>query len=69
MKPVPAFPIPGVATGLTMRDWFAGMALQGMWACNGEVVGNEDTDIHQAYAIMAYAQADAMMAQRALTEE
>lgn len=52
--------------GMTLRDWFAGMALNGMlsyslheqngnWSCNAD---------HEGRAKDAYAQADAMLEQR-----
>lgn len=63
----PAFPVPAGAAGLngdwhyadpgmTLRDWFAGMALQGMTA-------NHDCQVNPA-AEKAYRYADAMLAAR-----
>ena len=57
----PAFPnnLPGFShDGMTLRDWFAGKALQGAWA-NGVNWTSED------FARNCYAQADAMLAERA----
>ena len=46
-------------TGLTLRDYFAAKALQGMWA-NGNIRGSGEELVHWAYAA-----ADAMLAERA----
>lgn len=59
----PAFPSPDTrgydgVPGMTLRDWFAGQALAGIWACptvNGD---------HQDLADEAYKTADAMLAAR-----
>ncbi len=57
---VPAFPDPSCRTaGLTKREWFAGMALQGLLAEDGSSSGYPDA------ADMAIKQADAMLAQMA----
>lgn len=60
----PAFPIKQPLTndalGLTMLDYFAAKALQGMWASPVGV----DWDNH-AIAAEAYRSAEAMMAERA----
>lgn len=45
--------------GLTVRDWFAGMALQGMLSSDG---GSEGEGAY--YATWAYIYADAMLAER-----
>jgi hypothetical protein len=45
-------------TGMSLRDWFAGMALQGMW-CNSELMGD-----HTLFAKWAYKQADTMIEAR-----
>ena len=59
-----------VATGMTLRDWFAGQALAAMItatsagqhnALNGKPVG---TSIYDAMAMDAYALADAMLRAR-----
>lgn len=47
-----------INSGMTLRDWFAGQALAGIWACptvNGD---------HQDLADEAYKTADAMLAAR-----
>lgn len=46
--------------GMTLRDWFAGMALQGMMSYNGEA-GKDREDY---YAEISYRHADAMLAER-----
>jgi len=57
MKSEPAFPLPcGGTTGLTKREWFAGMALQGVLAATKTAVSEGD------YANVAFALADAMIA-------
>lgn len=66
----PAFPVhpdvnpDGYASGMTLRDWFAGMALQGMM--------NEPSN-HRSLAIddasYCYEIADAMLAARAGKED
>ena len=49
--------------GLTIRDWFAGMAMQGLIASpRGTPNGADATDTY--YAEMAYIMADAMIAER-----
>lgn len=67
----PAFPVVAghqvYATGLTMRDWFAGQALAGImgpnydWFTSGTETGSRT---HEA-AHFAYSLADAMLAARA----
>ena len=63
----PAFPIATdfsrIQEGMTLRDYFAAAALQGMIACE-EVRHKTFRD----YARVAYKQADAMVAQRARKE-
>lgn len=63
----PAFPesyigddIPniGIGGGMSLRDWFAGMALQGLLACEESGVGIE------RFAEASYKFADAMLAER-----
>jgi hypothetical protein len=44
--------------GMSLRDWFAGMALQGMLACPGSSGGDD------AYEVDAYRLADRMIAER-----
>jgi len=54
----PAFPDEGIP-GMTLRDWFAGMAMTGM---HTNVKLNNDSTGH--IALEAYTQADAMIAER-----
>lgn len=63
--------------GMTLRDWFAGMALQGIAAAqSGEsfsVAMNDEikrrkTSAPEMVALMAYNAADAMLAARAQTK-
>lgn len=63
----PAFPTPwaaGTATegGMTMRDWFAGQAMQGMLA-SANSGGRWDAD-HDILTGEAYDIADAMLKER-----
>lgn len=58
----PAFPIPQtIYKGMTLRDWFAGMALNGIWSHQdlAELIGDD-----AAIAQTAYRMADAMLTQR-----
>ena len=48
--------------GMTLRDWFAGMAMQGMLACPIQPQSGPDM-----YARDAYVLADAMLAERSKT--
>ncbi len=67
----PAFPVPlndgerwtgpGNCCGMTLRDWFAGMAMQGFNANSDEVCLGWDLD---TTARLAYEQADAMLERR-----
>lgn len=77
----PAFPIPELRNphtgdviqqgweGMSLRDWFAGMALQGMCA-NPDITsamsekGMKPFEIRESFASSAYAQADEMMEER-----
>ena len=54
----PAFPT-GLSTGMTLRDHFAGLAMQGYLAANPTF----ECDLHKV-ADMAYEQADAMLEAR-----
>ncbi len=60
----PAFPIPAVSgihgthTGMSLRDWFAGLVIGGMAARTNTTV---------SFAKIAYEIADAMLAERAKT--
>jgi len=60
----PAFPVGDVKThgtfGMSLRDWMAGMALQGLLS-GSKVFDTADADDDAAYA---YAVADAMLAAR-----
>lgn len=65
----PAFPVPlndgerwtgpGNCCGMTLRDWFAGMAMQGMYANQTF----DDMEVERV-AQVAYMQADAMLEYR-----
>lgn len=65
----PAFPAPvepktdwslrDVTSGMTLRDWFAGKALQGLLAS-----GDEQCEAFAEAAHYSYAYADAMLAER-----
>ena len=46
--------------GMSKRDWFAGLALQGLLACQGEHMGIFGTD-RITPSKMAYEYADAML--------
>lgn len=58
LKEEPAFPVPGAALGMSLRDYFAGQALVGLLA---DGLGNNCPDVARG----AYGVADAMMAERA----
>lgn len=51
--------IPVLNGGMSIRDWFAGQALDGILSQEGAVKGYESNDATRAYAI-----ADAMIAAR-----
>lgn len=56
--------------GMTLRDWFAGMALQGMCANPdiSKVMADrqmQPSEVRESFALCAYAQADAMILERA----
>lgn len=62
VKSPQAFPVAThavVRPGMTLRDYFAGQALQGMYSN-----ASFDDVIKQALAVVAYKQADAMMKAR-----
>jgi hypothetical protein len=74
-----AFPVPAAnshagnmfypETGMTLRDWYAGLAMQGMYAHHvlGRFVDyNGDTG---GYAEAAFLMADAMIAEREKTDD
>jgi hypothetical protein len=55
MNNTPAFPLPNMNTGMTLRDYFAAKAMLA-------IVSVPEVDMsHEAYAAWAYRQADAMM--------
>lgn len=71
----PAFPCPAVgsriieASGMSLRDWFAGMAMQGWIACqHPEFVDWTVPEDVREVAQRAYQAADAMLAERSRTE-
>lgn len=49
----------GVAPGMSLRDWMAGMVLQGLLAS-----GWSGTNGYHCVAVIAYKAADAMLSQR-----
>lgn len=59
----PAFPTStaGLGTGLNMRDWFAGMALQGILANPSDIQSDRIWDY---LAEISYNYADAMLKER-----
>jgi hypothetical protein len=60
MNDTPAFPSPNMNTGMTLRDYFAAKAMQGM------MVEVHDPDCNYI-AEVSYRMADAMMAARSAT--
>jgi hypothetical protein len=68
MNNPPAFPIPFEThhDGMTLRDYFAAKAMQGIFASNAEH-DHEDEHIFDAVADAAYKQADAMLKAREKT--
>jgi hypothetical protein len=63
MNSTPAFPLPNMNTGMTLRDYFAAKAMQGLIASpRGTTDGRDGTDTY--YAKCAYLVADAMMKAR-----
>lgn len=56
--------------GIALRDWFAGMALQGMNSNDriareaAEVARKQGLDAHKVISIWAYRDADAMLQER-----
>ena len=57
----PDMPIQG-GPGMSIRDWFAGMAMQGIISCPGDLDGYYEEDV---VATNAYKMADAMLRERA----
>jgi hypothetical protein len=63
MNNTPAFPLPNMNTGMTLRDYFAAKAMQALIASpRGTPDGRDATDTY--YAKCAYLVADAMMVAR-----
>lgn len=79
----PAFPVPIIVqqdtktedvfdfvglSGMSLRDWFAGMALQGDWAAQSTAEGMWSNqvmiEILQDRAVVYYRMADAMLKQK-----
>lgn len=61
-----AFPNPiGPRSGMSLRDWFAGVALQGELACQSEKDGTWSQDRFSFLAMRCHLIADAMLAERA----
>jgi hypothetical protein len=58
----PAFPVNDVYRGMTLRDWFAGMAVQGLFAALP--VTNALDMTYEDVAGKAYRMADAMLKER-----
>jgi uncharacterized protein YodC (DUF2158 family) len=58
----PAFPPSDAREGMTLRDWFAGMALQGLLACPAVDSGLS----YKTISACAYKHADTMLEQRDL---
>jgi hypothetical protein len=61
MNDTPAFPLPNMNTGMTLRDYFAAKALQGILTDAEIAMGISEI------AELAYKYADAMMAARSAT--
>lgn len=52
-------------TGMSLRDWFAGIALQGMLAANSQSMPEvNDVNVDFVLAREAYRSADAMLTER-----
>lgn len=74
MKDEPAFPLMstehGPILGLTKREWFAGLAMQGIWANPHDVPGKIERDfLGDAIAKVAVRQADALLAELERTKD
>ena len=66
--------LPGkIVEGMSLRDWFAGMALAGMWATGNKIMKNgrsESSDLKFAeLSELAYEQADAMLKSKEKSDE
>lgn len=64
-----AFPQQGQQTGMDLRDWFAGMALQGMMAHPTDGYAGDDYDYPAELSKAAFEYADAMLAEREKNDE
>jgi hypothetical protein len=62
MKAFPTSRDSQIDAGMDLRDWFAGLAMQGILASDPDDQGHEDG--LEAIAIVAYKTADAMMKAR-----
>lgn len=62
MNNTPAFPLPNMNTGMTLRDYFAAKAIQGLIS-EPSIQGTIEEFAHRAYAI-----ADAMIKARGKTK-
>lgn len=72
----PAFPLAiydgdsiGISRGMSLRDWFAAKAMQGIYACPVQLYRADGTPMPDPItsadiAKMAYEEADAMLAER-----
>lgn len=72
MSDKPAFPVTAgnqvFTTGMTLRDWFAGMALQSAWEALDKGYYESDQP-NSSIAAAAYQLADAMLAEREKTND
>lgn len=59
-----AFPYPGLSNGMSLRDWFAGQALNGMLSRNADNGGWSGKTGTEKVTKFAYEYADAMLMQR-----
>lgn len=63
-KDTPAFPAVAGEHGMSLRDWYAGMALQGILANANNSIQKIDHESLGLLAAVTYQLADAMLAQR-----
>ena len=56
-----AFPVYGICRGLTKREWFAGMALQGLLINGGKFSHFDGVGDDEYFSKFAYKYADAML--------
>lgn len=61
----PAFPVPSISDGMTLRDWFAGQALAGLLGGHGHVFIANGNSPRNGCVRMAFEYADLMLAERA----